>query len=44
MRSKDEAIRQEKVEEARRRVESGYYESRHVKEEIARKIADELLE
>ena len=36
-------IRQERVEEARRRLESGHYDRPEVTREIARRIADDFL-
>ncbi|MFH1700057.1 MAG: hypothetical protein ABIE07_05665 [Candidatus Zixiibacteriota bacterium] len=36
-------VREEKVEQARQRAESGYYDSAQVKEEIARRIADDVF-
>lgn len=35
--------RQNKIEQARNRIESGYYESSEVKEEIARRITDDFV-
>lgn len=39
----DAEIRQEKVDLARQRLESGYYEKSEVKEKISRRITDEFL-
>lgn len=36
-------VREDKVEDARRKMESGYYESARVKQEAARRIADDFL-
>lgn len=36
-------LRREKIEQARQRAESGYYDSRAVKEEVARRITDDFI-
>ncbi|MEE9441122.1 MAG: hypothetical protein V3V99_00435 [candidate division Zixibacteria bacterium] len=36
-------VREEKVEQAKQRVESGYYDSARVKEEIAKRITDDVF-
>lgn len=41
--ARQEDIRHEKVEEARRRADSDYYNDLRIREEIANRIADDLL-
>lgn len=36
-------LRREKIEQARQRAESGYYDSPAVKEEVARRITDDFV-